>query len=185
MVKHLPTMRETWVWSLGWEDPLEKEIATHPSILAWKIPWTEEPGRLQSVGSQSRTRLSNFTFTFFHQSSPLAFYLSLSSIFTVSNCLTSSCVFVTQLCPTPCDFMDCSLPGSSVHGILQARIHWKDWCWSWSSNTLATWGEEPTYWKRPWCWERLKAGWEEGDRGWDGWMASLTQWTWVWANFRK
>ena len=51
-IKRLPTMRETWVRSLGREDPLEKEIATHSSILAWKIPWTEEPGRLQSVGSQ-------------------------------------------------------------------------------------------------------------------------------------
>ena len=52
MVKHLPTMRETQVQSLGWIDPLEKEIATHSSILAWKIPWMEEPGRLQSMGSQ-------------------------------------------------------------------------------------------------------------------------------------
>ena len=52
MVKRLPTMRETWVRSLGQEDPLEKERATHSSILAWKIPWTEEPGRLQSMGSQ-------------------------------------------------------------------------------------------------------------------------------------
>ena len=58
-------------------------------------------------------------------------------------------------------------------------IRWKDWCWS--SNTLATWCKEPTYWKRPWCWERLKAG-EEGDnRGWDGWMASQTQWAWIWV----
>ena len=53
---------------------------------------------------------------------------------------------------------------------------------SWSSNTLATWCEEPTHWERPWCWKRLKTGGEEGDRGWGGWMASLTQWTWVWAN---
>ena len=51
-VKHLPAMRETWVQSLGWEDPLEKEMAPHSSILAWKMPWTEEPGRLQSIGSQ-------------------------------------------------------------------------------------------------------------------------------------
>ena len=51
-VKHLPTMWETWVQSLGREDPLEKEMATHSSTLAWKIPWMEEPGRLQSVGSQ-------------------------------------------------------------------------------------------------------------------------------------
>ena len=53
----------------------------------------------------------------------------------------------------------------------------KDWCWSWNSNTLATWFEELTYWKRPWCWERLKAGGEGDDRGWDGRMASPTQWT--------
>ena len=54
-------MWETRVRSLGWEDPLEKELATHSSTLDWKIPWTEEPGRLQSVGSQSQTRLSDFT----------------------------------------------------------------------------------------------------------------------------
>ena len=52
MVKHLPTMQETQVRSLGREDPLEKEMATHSSTLAWKIPWTEEPGRLQSMESQ-------------------------------------------------------------------------------------------------------------------------------------
>ena len=52
MVKHLPTMREIWVRSLDREDPLEKEIATHSSTLAWKIPWMVEPGRLQSIGSQ-------------------------------------------------------------------------------------------------------------------------------------
>ena len=61
-------------------------------------------------------------------------------------------------------------------------IHWKDWCWSWNSNTLATWCEELTHWKRPWCWERLKAGGEGDDRGWDGWMALPTQWTWIWAS---
>ena len=51
-LKRLPKMRETWVQSLGQEDPLEKEMATHSSTLAWKIPWTEKPGRLQSMGSQ-------------------------------------------------------------------------------------------------------------------------------------
>ena len=51
MVKCLPEMQETWVLSWGWEDPLEKEMATHPRILAWRIPWTEEPGGLQSTGS--------------------------------------------------------------------------------------------------------------------------------------
>ena len=61
-------------------------------------------------------------------------------------------------------------------------IRWKNWCWSWSSITLAIWCEEPTHWNRPWCWERLSAGGERGDRGWDDWIASSTQWTWVWAN---
>ena len=51
-VKCLPTMQETWVQSLGWEDLLEKEMVTHPGTLAWKIPWTEESGRLQSMGSK-------------------------------------------------------------------------------------------------------------------------------------
>ena len=63
------------------------------------------------------------------------------------------------------------------------NIHWKDWCWSWNSNTLATCFEELTHLKRPWCWERLKAGAEGDDRGWDGWMASPTWWTWVWVSF--
>ena len=62
------------------------------------------------------------------------------------------------------------------------NIHWKDWCWSWNSNPLVTWCEELTYWKRPWCWERLRMGGEGDNRGWDGWMASLTQWIWVWIN---
>ena len=65
VVKNLPAMWDTWVWSLGWEEPLEKEMATRYSILAWKIPWTEEPGRPQSMGLQSRTWLSNFAFSFF------------------------------------------------------------------------------------------------------------------------
>ena len=60
MVRELPTMQEKQVQSLGWEDPLEKETATHSSISAWEIPWTEEPGGLQSMGLQkSQTRLSD------------------------------------------------------------------------------------------------------------------------------
>ena len=58
----------------------------------------------------------------------------------------------------------------------------RNWCWSWSSNTSATWCEELTHWKRIWRWEKLRTRREGGDRGWDGWMASPTQWTWVWAN---
>ena len=65
------------------------------------------------------------------------------------------------------------------------NIHWKDWCWCWNSNTLATWCQELTHLKRPWCWERLKAGGEGDDRGWYGWMASLTRRTWVWVSSRS
>ena len=65
------------------------------------------------------------------------------------------------------------------------NIHWKDWCWSWNSNTLATRCEELTYLQRLWCWERLRAGGEVGDRGWDCWMASPTEWTWIWVNSRS
>ena len=58
----------------------------------------------------------------------------------------------------------------------------KDGCWSWNSNTLATWCKELTHWKRPWCWVRLKVGGEADNRGWDGWIASLARWTGVWVN---
>ena len=62
---------------------------------------------------------------------------------------------------------------------------WKEWCYSWNSSTLATSCKELTHWKKPWCWEGLGEGEEGEDRGWDGWMASLTRWTWVWANSRR
>ena len=70
----------------------------------------------------------------------------------------------------------------SVLKEINPDYHWKDWCWSWNSNTLATLYEELTHWKRFWCWERLKAGGEGYDRRWDGWMGSPTRWTWVWAS---
>ena len=118
-------MWETLVLSMGQEDPLEKEMATHSSILVWKTPWVEEPDGLLSMGSQ---RVGHD--------------------------------WVTSPSPILC----------------------KDWCWSWNSSTLATWFEELTHLKRPWFWERLKVGGEGDNREWDGWMASPTQWTWVWVN---
>ena len=66
--------------------------------------------------------------------------------------------------------IDCSLSWSKS----LLNIHWKDLCWSWNSNPLATWCEELTHWKRPWCWERLKTGGEKDNRGWDRWLDGIT-----------
>ena len=74
---------------------------------------------------------------------------------------------------------------SILNEINHEHSHWKDWCWSWSSNTLATWCEELTHWKRLWCWEWLKTGGEGDDREWDSWMASPIWCTWVWASSRS
>ena len=73
-------------------------------------------------------------------------------------------------------------PTSPFWRISALGVHWKDWNWSWNSSTLATSCLELTHWKRSWFWEGLGAGGEENDRGWDGWMASLTWWKWVWVN---
>ena len=67
-------------------------------------------------------------------------------------------------CPLDCKEVKSVNPKSES----TLNIHWKDWCWSWGSNTLATWCKEPMHWKRPWCWEKLKAKGEKSDRGWDG-----------------
>ena len=93
MVKNLPSVQETQFQSLGWEDPLEKGMDAHSSILTWRIPWTKKPGRLQSMESQ-RVRHNWVT--------------KHSTAVPVQGAL--------------CDPMDCGPPGSSVHGILQARI---------------------------------------------------------------
>ena len=65
----------------------------------------------------------------------------------------------------------------SIWKEINPEYHWKDWCWNWNSNTLVTSCEELIHWKRPWCWERFKAGREGDHRRWDGWVASPTQWT--------
>ena len=116
--KRLPAMQETWVRSLGREDPLEKEMATHSSIPAWRIPRTEEPGRLQSTGSQ----------TVRHDwATSLKRRIESESE-------------VAQSCPTFSDPMDCSLPGSSIHGIFQARVlEWVAVSFSRGSSRLRDW----------------------------------------------
>jgi len=76
-------------------------------------------------------------------------------------------VVLEKTLESPLDHKSSCKP-ASPKGKSTLNIHWKDWCWSLSSNTLATWYEEPTHWKRPWCWERLKTKGEESSRGWDG-----------------
>ena len=75
-LKRLPGMLETWVWSLGREDPQEKEMATHSSILAWRIPWREEPGRLQSMGSQRVRHTEQLTFSLYRDSSKVGLLIN-------------------------------------------------------------------------------------------------------------
>ena len=110
MVKHLPTMQETQVQSRGRGDLLEKEMATYSSILAWKIPWIVEPGRLKSVGSQriGHDRVAN-------SNTIMRTYLHI-------NIYVHICMLGAQSCPTLSNPIDCSLPGSSIHGIFQARV---------------------------------------------------------------
>ena len=90
-------------------------------------------------------------------------------------------VLLEKAFESPLDFKEIQ----PVHPTLRRSVlsvHWKDWCWSWNSNTLATWCEELAHLKRPWCWEILKAGGEADDRGWDGWMTSPTQQTGISVN---
>ena len=120
-LKNLPALGETWVRSLSREDPLEKGMAAHSNMLAWRIPWTEEPGKLQSMGSQrvghdwetsTTIIITTTTKTMKHQHWILCLIL-----FPVSLACVRAKSY--QSCPALCDPMDYSLPGSSVHGILR------------------------------------------------------------------
>ena len=118
-VKNLPAVqepRETQVRSLGWEDPLEEGMATHSSILAWEIPWTEELGGLQSMGSRDR-----WWWWLPPDVPPQCHWTVHLKVGKMVHFIIYIRLLVTQSSPTLCDPMDCSLPGSAVHGILQAR----------------------------------------------------------------
>ena len=138
LVTNLPIKQETYVQSQGQEGPLEKEMATHSSILAWEIPWTDESGHLQSKRSQrvrynvaTQCESTNFTncWNTKDKCAPLSGNLL---CFKMCSCFTNLARYWKyasvpvlshfQSCLTLCDPMDCRLPGSFVHGILQARI---------------------------------------------------------------
>ena len=163
-------------------------MATHSSVLAWRVPGMAEPGGLPSMGSH---RVG-------HDWSDLAaaaaavkgygFSSSHVRIWEVDHkeswapkdwCFWTVVLEKTLESPLDCKEIQPVHPKWNQSWIVS---HWKDWCWSWSSNTLATWCEELTHWKRSWCWERLKVEGEGDDRGWDGWMASPTRRTWVWVS---
>ena len=127
-------VQETWVQFLDWEDPLEKETAIHCSILAWEIPWTEEPGQLQSMELQkSWTRLSNaaaattevnwrnWTREILVIMSSNILFLSIFS-FPSGTSIICKYLLSHSVVSNSCNTMDCSPPGSSVHGILHARV---------------------------------------------------------------
>ena len=120
VVKNPPAIQETQVLSLGWEDSLEEAMATCSSILAWGIPWIEEPGGVQSLEVQSRTRLSDL-----HTRRGTKIpHVSGKLLMRISSVQFSS---VTQSCPILCDPMNCSTPGLPVHHQLleftQTHVH--------------------------------------------------------------
>ena len=134
-VKRLPTMRDTWVQSLGQEDLLEKEMATHSSTLAWKIPWTKELGAGYCLwGRKESGRTEQLHFTLFVNSHQGALLFSLNTVGGGGGWESAYRVCLWHLCTHVCwwfglsvvsdsrDSTDYSLPDSSVHGILQARI---------------------------------------------------------------
>ena len=161
-------------------------MATHSSTLAWKIPWTEDPCRLQSMGSQGvghdwATSLHLVKAMVF----PIVMYGCESWIIKKAehwriDAFELWCWRRLLRVPWTARRSNQSIlkeisPGYSLVGLML----------SWNSNTLATWRKELSHLKKHWCWERLRAGGEGDDRGWDGWMASPTQWTWVWVNSRS
>ena len=114
MVKNLPAIGETQLQSLGWEDPLEKWMATYSSISAWRIPWTVEPGSLQSMRSQ---RVGHSW-----EANTLGWLWTDKSEVKIINLTFVNILVCAQSCLTLCNPMDCSPPGSSVHEISQAGI---------------------------------------------------------------
>ena len=130
MIKNLPVIQETQVWSLGGEDPMEKGMATHSSICAWRIPGTEKPSKLQPMGLQ-RVRHDWATNTHTHTKRKhvqSAWEMMASNITILQIWDAICCCSVTQSYPTLCDPMDCNMPGFPVfHYLLefaQIHVHW-------------------------------------------------------------
>ena len=129
MVKNLPAVQETWVWSLGWEDPLEKGMATHSNIFACRVLWTEETGKLQSRGLQRvgyHWETKHIAHKNGYQEVKWERYKLGDWNWHIH--INQSVSSVVQSCPTPCDPMNCITPGLPVHHQLpestQTHVHW-------------------------------------------------------------
>ena len=187
MVKSLPVKWKTRAQSLRWEDPLEKAMATHSSILAWKIPWIEKPGRLQSMGSQRvrhdwvtslslsiRYKCENWTIKKpeHRKIDPFVFLF-----FFFNWCFWTVVLEKTRESTLDCKEIKPVNPKGNQSWISigrtdaedEATIPWPPDAKSWLI------GKDPDAGKD---WRQEK----KGMKGWDGWMASLAWWTWVWAN---
>ena len=182
-------MREIQVWSLGWEDPLEKEIFQAPNFLGSKITadgdCSHEIKRCLLFGRKVMTNLDNIfksrditLLTKVHLVKAMIFPVVMYGCEsrTIKKAerqkIDSFELWCWRLLRVP---WTARRSNQSILKETVLGVHWKDWCWSWNSNTLATWWEELIHLKRPWCWERLKAKGEGDDRGWDGWMARLNR----------
>ena len=154
----------------------------------------EEPGRLQSTGSRRvghnwETSLSLFTFMRWRrkwQPTPVFLPGESQGQGSLVGCRLWHAVYGVRVGHDRSDVAAAATVSTFSIVVGAFFFFWlKHWKRPWNANTLATWCEELTDWKRPWCWERSKARGEAGDRGWDGWMVSLTWWTWVWAISRS
>ena len=148
-------------------------MATHSSVLAWRIPGTGEPGGVRSMGLH-RVR--------YDWSDLAAAALDHKEGWALKNwCFWT--VVLEKTLESPLDCKESILkeisPEYSLEGlVLKLKFQY-------FGHLHQYWCKESIHWKRPWCWERLRAAGEGDNRGWDGWMASLTQWTWVWTNSRR
>ena len=172
-------MQETWVQSLGQEDLLEKGMATHSSILTWRIAGTEEPGSPQFMGS---LRVRHYWMTK-HSAAQHTVEIKEKGLIRASRLIQITLRW--SVLKKKRQRKSYILKSDWFLICLKMNLHFINAYMKIKLINLATWCEELTHWKRPWCWERVKAGGEGDDRGWVGWMASLTQWTWIWANSRR
>ena len=180
-------------------------MATHSSVLAWRIPGTGDPGGLPSMGSHRvghdwRDLAAAVAAAPWKKSYDKPDRVLKSRDITLLTKVHKVKAMVFPVVVYRCDswlikkaehqridafelwcwrrllrlLWTAGISNQSILKEINPEYSWKDWCWG--STTLATWCKELAYWKSPWCWERLRAG-GGGERGWDGWMVSPTQWT--------